>query len=66
MRNPNRLDLFYQTLIEIHKQKFPDIRFGQLMCNFFGWVMSSKGIDPFFPEEDKMIEYLKEYTNTRE
>lgn len=64
MRDPNRLYPFYQQLTEIHRQSFPDIRFGQLMCNFLGWLQSTKGIDPFFPEEDKMIKYIKEYANT--
>ena len=64
MRDPNRLYDFYQQLTEIHKCSFPDIRFGQLMSNFFGWLQVNKRIDPFFPEEDKMLEYLKEYANT--
>lgn len=61
MRDPNRLDSFYFQLREIHKTKFPDWRFGQLMSNFLGWVYSEKKIDPFFPEEDKMLEYFKEF-----
>ena len=61
MRNPNRLDNFYNTMKTIHKKSFPDWRFGQLMSNFFGWLMTEKGIDLFFPEEDKMLEYFKEF-----
>ena len=61
MRNPNRLDNFYFQLREIHKTKFPDWRFGQLMSNFFGWLYTEKKIDLFFPEEDKMLEYFKEF-----
>ena len=61
MRNPARLDKFYEELRDIHKKYCPDWRFGQLCTNFFGWVYSSKKIDPFFPEEEDMIEYLKEY-----
>lgn len=64
MRNPNRLDAFYEEMKEIHKKSFPDWRFGQLMSNFFGWLMSEKKRDLFFPEEDKMIEYFREYANT--
>ena len=63
MRDPNRLDDFYDELKKIHKEYFCDIRFGQLCSNFFGWLMSKKGIDLFFPEEDKMLEYFKEYTS---
>lgn len=61
MRDPNRLDNFYFQLREIHKTKFPDWRFGQLMSNFFGWLYETKKIDLFFPEEDKMLEYFKEF-----
>lgn len=63
MRNPNRLYDFYDQLIQIHKQSFPDLRFGQLMCNFFSWLQSSKERDCFYIEENEMIEYLKEYAN---
>lgn len=64
MRDEERLDKFYSELCEIHKKSFSDWRFGQLCSNFFGWLMSKKGVDLFFPEEDKMIEYVKEYANT--
>lgn len=60
MRDPNRLYSFYSELTEIHRRSFPDWRFGQLMMNFLGWVQINKG-DPFFPEEDRMLTYLKEY-----
>lgn len=61
MRNPNRLYDFYNKLQEVHITYFSDWRFGQLCGNFFGWLMSDKGIDLFYPEEDKMIEYIREY-----
>ena len=61
MRDPNRLDNFYDTVKQIHKTTFPDWRFGQLMYNFFSWLYSEKKIDLFFPEEDKMLEYFKEF-----
>lgn len=64
MRNPNRLDAFYDTMRDIHKKSFPDWRFGQLMSNFLGWVYSEKKRDYFFPEEDEMIKLFKEYANT--
>lgn len=64
MRNPDRLDDFYNELKRIHKKSFPDMRFGQLMSNFFGWLYSEKKRDCFFPEEDEMIEHLREYANT--
>lgn len=64
MRDPNRLDKFYEEFKKIHKESFPDLRFGQLCSNFYGWLMSRKSIDLFFPEEDKMLEYFKEYADS--
>ena len=64
MRDPNRLDGFYDELKKIHKKSWDDLRFGQLCNNFFGWLYFEKGIGPFFPEEDEMMEYFKEYTYT--
>ena len=61
MRNPARLDAFYETLKDFHKRYIPDWRFGQFMINFLGWVQGRHGIDPFFPEEDRMLELLREY-----
>ena len=61
MRDPKRLDGFYDEVKEIHKRYFPDYRWGQFCCNFFGWLFNDKKMDPFFPEEDRMLEYLKEY-----
>lgn len=52
----------YDELKAIHKQYFRDWRFGQLCSDFFGWLMSEKKVDLLFPEEDKMIEYIREYT----
>lgn len=64
MRDPNRLDKFYDEMKKIHKKSFPDLRFGQLMSNFLGWLYSVKGRDPFFPEEEDMVEYFREYANS--
>lgn len=61
MRNPDRLDGFYDAIKAIHKEHFPDWRFGQFCSNFFVWLASEKRKDLFFPEEDEMLEYLKEY-----
>lgn len=61
IRNPERIDVFTAELNRIWKTYYPDLRFGQLMMNFLGWVSCDKKIDPFFIEENKMIKYLKEY-----
>jgi hypothetical protein len=61
MRDPNRLDKFYDRLKELHKEYTPDWRFGQLCSNFFGWLYQEKKKDLFFPEEDEMIKCFEEY-----
>ena len=61
MRNPERLNDFYDEIKRIHKEYFPDWRFGQFMSNWLGWIYQEKKKNKFFPEENKMLEYLKEY-----
>ena len=61
MRDPNRLDNFYDEMKKSHMKTYPDQRFGQLMCNFFGWLMTKYHVDCFFPEEDKMMQWFKEF-----
>lgn len=56
MRDPNRIGKFCDRLKGVWAC-VPDWRFGQLMCNALGEM----GRDPFFPEDDAMIEYLEEY-----
>ena len=56
MRDPERLDYFYDKLKEIHKREFPDWRFGQFIMNFLAW-----NGDPFYFEEARMIERINEY-----
>lgn len=61
MRDPKRLDKFYDEFNRIHQQYFSDWRFGQLILNFFEWIYYEKKVDIFFPEEDRMIELFKEF-----
>lgn len=61
MRDPNRLYEFYGELTRIHIEHFPDWRFGQFCHNFQKWIVNIKERDPFYVEEDKMLEYLNEF-----
>ena len=60
MRNKKRIKEFCNELADIWENNCPNWRFGQMICNVFG-EMASNGIDPFFPEEDVMINYFKKY-----
>lgn len=60
MRDIKRIEPFLEKLGEYWKQ-VPDWRFGQLMCNF----LNSLPRDPFFIEEDEMLEYLENYFKDR-
>lgn len=57
MRDPNRIQKFCNRLARAW-EKVPDWRFGQLMVNALGEMPK----DPFFPEDDEMIEYIEKYT----
>jgi len=58
MRNPERMADFFAEL-EKEWKRVPDWRFAQLMVNF----MSAYG-DPFYFEEDKFLEKVREYLDS--
>ena len=53
-RDRYRIDVFTSELNRIWKTYFCDLRFGQFMSNFFGWVVYTKKTDIFFPEENEI------------
>lgn len=59
MRDPSRLDYFYDELKKIHKENFPDWRFSQFISNVVSWI----GTDIFYFEEDKMLEIFRAYAS---
>ena len=61
IRDPERIDIFTSELNRIWKTYYRNWRFGQFMSNFLGFVTSQKKRDIFFPEEDEMLTYLKEF-----
>ncbi len=61
MRNPDRLNNFYDDMRRIHKKYFPDWRFTQLIMNFLGWNYQKYKNDGWYYEENKTIDLLREY-----
>lgn len=66
MRDKKRIKKFCDELATIWENECPDFRFGQMICNIFGDMVASEKCDPFFPEEDEMINYIKKYFNLGE
>lgn len=58
MRDPSRIYKFCNELAKTWSENAPDMRFGQLMTNIFN-AMQAQGYDPFFPEEDEMMVFIK-------
>lgn len=56
VRRAERIDEFCDKLKE-YWHRVPDWRFGQLIVNFMGTLDR----DPFFPEEDEMLEKMEKY-----
>lgn len=56
-RDPKRIKPFLDKLGTIWENECPDWRFGQLITNVFDTI----GQDPFFPEEDEMMNYFEEF-----
>ena len=65
MRDKNRIYKFCNEFADVWANNVPDWRFGQLICNVFG-QMAGEGRDPFFPEENEMIQYFKKYFDNGE
>lgn len=64
MRDPKRLDSFYDKMKEIHKEKLPDWRFGQLMLNFLSMYMTGNETELFYMEDKELIKKLEEYVDS--
>lgn len=61
MRDPARIEPFMVKLSRLWAERVPDWRFGQLMSNFLGYVVSETNRDIFFIEEKDMEELLEKF-----
>lgn len=64
MRDPKRLDDFYDRMKKIHQEKLPDWRFGQLMLNFLSMYMTGNETELFYMEDKELIKKLEEYVDS--
>ena len=64
MRDPKRLDDFYDRMKKIHQEKLPDWRFGQLMLNFLSMYMANNESALFYIEDKELIRKLEEYADS--
>ena len=60
MRDPNRIDRFCNELNRMWHM-VPDWRFGQLISNVLGQYVHETKRDIFFPEDDELLEYFRQY-----
>lgn len=62
MREPKRIRKFCDRLAAAWELA-PDLRFGQLLSNIFVHT-NGEGKDPFYLEDDSMIEQIEHYIET--
>lgn len=62
MRDPKRIRKFCNQLADIWETQRPDWRFGQLIVN----ICRNYADDPFYVEDDKMLERIREYLGLEE
>lgn len=65
MRNTNRLYEFYNELMKIHMENFPDWRFGQFIVNLERWLSVNEKVNGiFYIEEDELLLYINEFVDS--
>ena len=62
MRDPDRIHTFLEQIEDLWK-KNPDLRFGQIISNVLNIRNGQCDLDPFYIEEDKFIELIKDFFN---
>ena len=60
MRDPDRIWPFATQLAQLW-QRYPDLRFGQLIQNLSAYAKAKYNKDIFYIEEDECLQILAEY-----
>lgn len=53
--------IFTRSYVKYIKNHFQIGDLDNCAVTFFGWLASKKKMDLFFPEEDQMLRYLREF-----
>ena len=59
MRNPDRIKPFCDEFAELWA-KWPDLRFGQIMCNIIKYIKMEYGKDTFYIEKEELMKIIRE------
>lgn len=59
-RDPKRINPFCNQLAALWAA-VPDLRFGQFALSAFEFIKNNYGTDPFYLEDDQMIQKFREY-----
>jgi hypothetical protein len=60
MRDINRIRTFCNELADIWEKECPDWRFNQLVLNIINSELMEYAL-PFYVEDEKMMEYIREF-----
>lgn len=63
-RLPERLVPIYDIIGHYHMTTCPDLRIGQLFSNFEVWLEKEVGIDIYYLEDYRFLEYLEKYLDS--
>lgn len=61
MRDARKIPIIYTMINEAHKAVSSDLRVGQFLANFFGWIATEKGREIYYIKDEELVNMLEEY-----
>ena len=58
----NTIMLRISVLLKRVRHKYPYLRFGQLLVNMLKSFEKETGVDPFYANDEELVEFLEEYS----
>jgi len=65
MKDVTMLTTTYKEIRNIHAGNFPDLPFGKFLMDVFYWISDIKGRNPEDINDEDMIQYFKEFADTK-